>query len=341
MSMALIYWALFAAVSLVALGYGLVEYQAYTLRSQVKSVPGGLQFSSYFFTVEISRPEKSVKIICKNGEHKITPLAGGEAKSQTGAMSLVMPAAGMQIDISQIGKREAPGDPLLATGLSFIVFRESKNIASTTQGGGAYHSLLELDRIPDTVAQALRHFSEGLEVWFDKLERDHVAEITAREKQIAVAALAQEIASEAVLPPPLPPSTAPLSPADQAARAKAQLAQWRQNAGFAGTQTDMRFDSFGNVDWLIDLNPDGRIILHTGNLHFHGTLKGSVVTMLTDDLEVKVRDEFWQEGDRNLPTFRVLQGASRETLLGWRDRLMHAGEIFVHDPGRHSPPIKG
>ena len=339
MSMTLIFWASFAALSLVAIGYGLVEYQAYTLRSQVKSVPGGLQFVSHFFTVEISRPEKSVKVTCKNGQHKLFRLAGGEPHVQTGALSLVMPAAGMQIDVSQIGHRKAPGEPLLATGLSFVVIRESKKVAMATQGKDhGQHSILELDRVPDTVAQALRHFAEGSEVWFSKLERELVADIAAREQQQAVAELAQQVANEVAQP--LQATAVPLSVADQARKAQDQLEEWRLKAGFSGSQTDMRFDAFGNVEWLIDLNPDGRIILHSNNLHFHGTLKGSVVTMLADDLEVKVRDEFWQEGDRNLPTFRVLKGASREILLAWRDRLMHAGEIFLHDPGRHSPQAK-
>ena len=102
--------------------------------------------------------------------------------------------------------------------------------------------------------------------------------------------------------------------------------------------TDMHFDDFGVIDWLIDLNPDGRIILHVDNRHFHGTLNGATVTMLADDLEVKVRDEYWQEGDRNMPTFRVLKGATRETLLSWYGKVMNAKEIFQDDPTRHSKP---
>ena len=342
MDMTVVYWAVLAGVSVVALGFGIVEYQAYMLRTDVKSVPGGLRFTSQYFTVEASRSEKVVKVTCKNGQHKSTPVAGEPDQIRTGSLSVSMPAAGMRIQVSQIGKRKAPGDPLIATGISLIEFSTPDKLEMFNSKGKAMgpRTTLEVESIPDSVGQAFRHFSEGLDVWFDKLEREIATEVAVREQQEAIAAAlaAQKKALEMQAAGKTPKT--PISAAERDAKGKAQLAQWRNSAGFAGTRTEMRVDAFGGIEWLIDLNPDGRIILHADNLHFHGTLKGSVVTMLPDDLEVKVRDEFWQEGDRNLPTFRVLKGFSREALLDWRDRLIHAGEIFVHDPGRHAPPAK-
>ena len=337
MDMTIIYWALLAGVSVVALGFGIVEYQAYMLRSDVKSVPGGLRFTSQFFTVEASRSEKVVKITCKRGQHKTTPIAGEAEQVRTGALSVVMSATGMRIHVSQIGNRKASGAPLIATGVSLIEFSTPDKLEVFSKGKAVGpRSILEVDGIPDSVGQAFRHFSEGLDAWFDKLERDIATEIAVREQQEAFAVAAQKVTADSATLPKAP--KLPISAAERDATGKAQLAQWRNNAGFAGTKSEIRVDPYGGVEWLIDLNPDGRIILHSDNLHFHGTLKGSVVTMLADDLEVKVRDEFWQEGDGNLPSFRVLKGFSREALLDWRDRLIHAGEIFVHDPGRHSPP---
>jgi hypothetical protein len=337
MDMTVVYWALLIAVALVAAGFAIVEYQAYMLRSDVKSVPGGLRFTSQYFTVEAARSEKLVKVTCKNGSHRNTPADGGSEQIRTGSMSVALPAAGMRIQVSQIGKRRAPGEPLIATGLSVIEFSAFNKFGpSTSSKGQKPNNVLELDGIPDSVAQALRHYAEGLFVWFDRLEADIAAEQAAREQQEAMNAAAQKAALEASIPSPAP--TAPLNAAEREAKAKALLADWRKSAGFQGNKSEMKVDAAGGVEWLIDLNMDGRIILHSESLHFHGTLKGSVVTMLADELEVKVRDEFWQEGDRNLPTFRVLKGFSREALLNWRDLLIHAAEIFVHDPGRHAPP---
>lgn len=340
MDMTVVYWALLAGVSVVGIGFGIVEYQAYMLRTDVKSVPGGLRFTSQFFTVEASRSEKLVKITCKSGQHKTTPVAGEPDQIRTGALSLSMPAAGMRIQVSQIGKRKGPGDPLIATGISIIEFSTPDKLEVFNRGKAmGPRTTLEIESVPDSVGQAFRHFSEGLDAWFDKLEYEIAAEVAAREQQEAVAAAAKTRAMAAASAVKAPKT--PLGAADRDAKGKAQLAQWRTLAGFAGSRTEMRVDPFGDVEWLVDLNPDGRIILHGDNLHFHGTLKGSVVTMLHDDLEIKVRDEFWQEGDRNLPTFRVLKGFTREALLDWRDRLIHASEIFVHDPGRHAPVSKG
>jgi hypothetical protein len=341
MDMTVVYWALLAGVSVVALGFGIVEYQAYMLRTDVKSVPGGLKFTSQFFTVEASRSEKLVKITCKNGQHKTTPVAGEPDQIRTGALSLSMTAAGMRIQVSQIGKRKSAGDPLIATGVSLIEFSTPDKLEVFNKGKAVGpRTTLEIEGIPDSVGQAFRHFAEGLDVWFDKLERDIATEIAVREQQEAItAAVAAQKKAQELKAADKTPKVA-LGAAERDAKGKAQLAQWRNNAGFAGTRTEMRVDAFGGIEWLIDLNPDGRIILHADNLHFHGTLEGSVITMLADDLEVKVRDEFWQEGDRNLPTFRVLKGFTREALLDWRDRLIHAGEIFVHDPGRHAPQPK-
>lgn len=335
MELTLIYWALLAGAALTALVFAYIEYHAYLLRTDVKSVPGGLRFTAHAFTVETHRSEKTVQVTAKNGQHKSQPLAGGEEEVHAGVLDLTLPAVGLRIQVAQLAVSNDPDASPTATGFSSIVFTASDELTFKAQGQrGGQRSTVQLDRIPDSVAEAFRHFSGGVEAWIDKLERGLAADLAAREEQaakaVAAQAAAQGLPTGAALSAQTP--AVPLSPAEQEVKAKAQLAQWRQSAGFSGTETDMRFDAMGVVDWLIDLNPDGRIILHAEKRHFHGNLKGAVATILADELEVMVRDEYWQEGDGRMPTFRVLKGASRETLVAWRKRLVRAMERFQDDP---------
>lgn len=334
MDLSLIYWALLAGVFLVALIFAYIEYKNYLLRTEVKSVPGGLRFTAHDFTVEARRSDNTMHVTCKNGEHRTQPLAGGEEQTRAGVLTLALPATGLRIQVTQITVRDGPDAPPTATGYSSIVFRASDEMLFNAKGKpGGQCSTLRLNRIPDSVAQAFRHFSGGLEEWIDKLESGLAADIAERREKAAREA--SERAAAQLLSTETAQSAQTLAaPLSKEAQAKAQLAQWRQSAGFSGTMTDMGFDAWGAVDWLIDLNPDGRIILHANKRHFHGSLKGAVVTLLANELEVMVRDEYWQEGDSSMPTFQVLKSASRETLVVWRKRLNEAMEQFQEDPDR-------
>jgi hypothetical protein len=326
MDLTLIFWALVAGALLVALVFGYIEYQDYLLRTEVKSVPGGLRFTAQDFTAEARRSENTMQVTCKNGLLTTHPLGDGDEQTRAGVLTVALPAAGLRIHVAQITARDGPDAAPVATGFSTIVFTATDEMAFNATGKrGGQHSTLRLNRVPDSVAQAFRHFSGGLEEWIDKLERGLAADIAARREQAAKEAAEQAAAQ-------------PLS-AEHEAKAKAQLAQWRQSAGFAGTMTDMHVDAKGAVDWLIDLNVDGRIILHADKRHFHGSLKGAGVIILANELEVMVRDEYWQEGDNRMPTFRVLKGASRETLEAWRKRLSEAMEHFQGDPDRKQNAI--
>ncbi len=324
----LVYWALLASAALVALVFAYLEYQARLLRTVVESVPGGLRFTSKAFTVESRRSENSLQVTCHDGQHKSQPLNGGEEQSRSGVMTLALPAAGMKIHIARSEVSPAPDAAPIPTGFSTILFTASDEMSfNALRKRGGQSSSLKLIRIPDPVADAFRHFSGGLEAWIEKVEFSLAADIAAREAQAAKEA--EETAAEqakAALSDAL--STEPLSPAEQEVKANAQLAQWRQSAGFSGATTDMRFDAMGVVEWLIDLRLDGRIILHADKRHFCGNLDGAVVTVQSDQLEVMVRDEYWQEGDEKMHAFRVLKGASKETLGAWKKRLAEAMERY-------------
>jgi hypothetical protein len=324
----LVYWALLVSSMLVALVFGYLEYQARQLRTVVESVPGGLRFTARAFTAEVRRSGDTLKVTCRDGQLKSQPLNGGEPQSRVGVLDLTLPAAGLRIQVARSEAGLAADAAPRTAGLSSIVFAASDEMGFKAQGklGGQSSSLL-LDRIPDPVADAFRHFSGGLEAWIEKVEHGLAAGIAAREEQAAkdaaeqAAALAKASLADAQ-------AATPLSPSEQDDKARAQLAQWRQSAGFSGTVTDMRFDAMGVVLWLIDLRLDGRVILHADQRHFFGNLDGAVVTVQADHLELLVRDEYWQEGDEQMHAFRVLTGASKETLAAWKKRLAGAMERY-------------
>ena len=58
------------------------------------------------------------------------------------------------------------------------------------------------------------------------------------------------------------------------ARVGSQIEKWRAAAGFKGTSTEVNYDARGKIEWLIDLDPTGRIILHAGKRTFYGSLHG-------------------------------------------------------------------
>ena len=325
-----IYWVLLVAVAFGVLAFLYREYQSALLRTEVSSVPGGLRFSARLFTVEARRPENTVHITCLNGHCKREPLAGGAERSTTGALDLALPAAGMRIQVIQVVVLNGAAAPK-PTGFSSIVFKASDEMTFNSQGkDGGQRSTVQLHRVPDAVASTFNHFSNGLQAWFEQLEHDLAAGLAARQAQATMEA-AEEAARQALAAGTESAAQTPKSPlsaAEQEVKAKAQLNQWRQKAGFSGKVTDMRFDSMGEIDWLIDLNADGRVILHSAQRHFHGSLNGAVVSVQADELRVMVRDEYWEEGDDKMPTFRLFKGASRDVLLTWQKRLGEAMERF-------------
>ena len=100
-----------------------------------------------------------------------------------------------------------------------------------------------------------------------------------------------------------------------------QIEKWRAAAGFKGTSTEVNYDARGKIEWLIDLDPTGRIILHAGKRTFYGSLHGATVVGIGNELEVSVRDDFWSEDDPRLAAFRVLGGTNAEVRRAWKERL--------------------
>ena len=192
---------------------------------------------------------------------------------------------------------------------------------------GGDRSELRIDRVPDAIAVNFQQFANGLRAWIEKVEQQlaaKVAEQRQREQEAAAAAAGLTVAPEE-------DPTVPLSEADREGRAAAQLEKWRAAAGFKGASTEMHFDNRGQMVWLIDLDPTGKVILHADKRTFHGSLKGATVNGFGSELEVAVRDDYWSEDDPRLVAFRILGGSKPENRRAWKERLDQLIQSFGGD----------
>ncbi len=328
----LLWWALVGASVLGAVVYLFMEYQAYLLRTSVTSVPGGLRFTAQGFSVESRHSSKEIKVIAKNGAYARQALPNGEEELQAGAVTVTLSAIGLQIEVSRISVKEGDaGDPV-PTGFSRIVFSAIDEKLRKTQGKPASErSQLKLDRVPDSIATDFQQFANGLRAWIDKVEQQLEAQLAAqrqREQETAAAALVSQI-------DPKEDTSIPLNEAEREERAGGQIDKWRAAAGFKGTSTEVSFDARGQIVWLIDLHPSGKVILHANNRTFHGSLKGATVSGIGTEMEIAVRDDYWSEEDPRLVTFRVLGGTAPENRRAWKERL----ELLIQslNPVVHQP----
>ena len=117
------------------------------------------------------------------------------------------------------------------------------------------------------------------------------------------------------------PAGVELSAADTDAMVAAQLAHWRQAAGFEGQHCAHQADASGCVQWLIDVAADGRITLHANRRTVHTTLRGASIEGKGGALELGVRDAHWSEATPELQLFQVLKGGNSEERRAWKERL--------------------
>ncbi|QTN30381.1 hypothetical protein HZ993_11615 [Rhodoferax sp. AJA081-3] len=181
--------------------------------------------------------------------------------------------------------------------------------------------------MPDPIATQFQQFANGLRAWIAKVEqqlRDKVAEQRKLEQEAAAAAAGLTVEPEE-------DPTVPLSEADREARAAAQLEKWRAVAGFKGTSTEMEFDTRGQIVWLIDLHPSGKVILHA-EAHLPRQPERRLGQWVWHGLEVAVRDDYWTEDDPRLVAFRILNGSKPEARRAWKERL----DLLIHSFGAES-----
>lgn len=319
----LIGWALGAAVLLGGAIYAYMEYQAHLLRTRVEAIAGGMRFVAHGFSVELHQSTKTIKVTAdKNATHTSYPSGAGEPQVQMGACAVDLPATGLMMDVSRVSVAHAEGEAPKPTGWSRITFVAYGKPAKTkTKGEGKsapkpVHTL-RLDQIADPVAQDFHAFANRLRVWIDKIDAQWEAQEEARrlrEQEEATKAKGLEQAVTEDL-------DRPLTEQERDARVGAQIEKWRAAAGFKGTSTEVSYDARGMIEWLIDLDPTGKVILHAGKRTFYGSLRGATVVGIGNELEVAVRDDFWTEDDPRLAAFRVLGGTHAEVRRAWKERL--------------------
>lgn len=314
----LLWWTLGAAASIGVGIFLYMEYQSYLLRTSVVSVPGGLRFVAHAFSVESRHGSKEIKVIAKNGRYLRQPLPIGDEEVQSGELTVTLAAVGLQIEVARHSMKNADGSAATPTGFSRIVMVASNEKLRQAQGKAATERAeLRLDQVPNPIANDFQQFANGLRAWIDKVEQQLAAQLAAqRQREAEEAAAALTVAID-----PTEDKSVPLSEADREARAAAQIDKWRAAAGFKGTATEVSFDQRGQIVWLIDLDPTGRVILHANKRTFYGSLKGATVIGMGNEVEVAVRDDYWSEDDPRLVPFKVLGGANAETRRAWKERL--------------------
>lgn len=319
----LLWWALGGAALLGAAAYGYMEYQAQLLRTQVDAIPGGLRFTAHGLTVEMRQPSKDIKVqVREHAKHTFQADGSSEPQVSTGGLTVELPATGLLMDVARVSLSVAEGEEAKPTGFSRITFTAYGKPIKTqtpTAGKAGPHPVhvLRLDQVPDPVAHDFHLFANRVRVWIDKIDAQWEAQEEARRLREQEEASRAKGLEQILVDDP----SQPLTEQERDARVGAQIEKWRTAAGFKGTSTEVSYDARGKIEWLIDLDPTGRIILHAGKRTFYGSLRGAAVVGIGNELEVSVRDDFWSEDDPRLAAFRVLGGTNAEVRRAWKERL--------------------
>lgn len=291
--------------------FGYVEYQARLTKTQVFRTATGLRFVAKGWSVEMQRGAQLVLVKAQQGQHRRAPVEGGEAQVHDGTVQQSLPAPGLRIRLEphlQQGVGDAPGQP---SGMLVPVFEVAD--AAPSDQERVPLEVLRLAPVPSLVAAHFDQFAGQLRVWVGKLEHNLAlqAELEAQQlaAQEAIKARAEAKAkkdAELALAQPVDPDV--------------QIARWRKEAGFSGTsETGLTEDN--KIEWFIDLEPRGRVILHAGGRTLYTTLLGATIKPLGAELEIGVRDQFWTEAEAELQTFKLFRGAHSDVRRAWKERL--------------------
>jgi hypothetical protein len=317
---------LLVPAALAVIGFfAYVEFNARQIKTRVERTAGGLRFVARGWSVEMQRGPQRVMVKAQRGHHRRIPLDGGAERKYEGAIAQGLPATGLRIRL-EAHTRPGVGDaPAVVTGLLVPVFEASDATPlGPVKAVGEQH-VLRLAPVPSTVAASFNQFAGQLRLWVDKLDHNLAMQVKQEEDKLAAeAAILARAEAKAKKDAELA-NAVPMEPT-------AQIAQWRQEAGFSGTsETGLTED--GRLDWFIDLDPFGRVILHADKRTLHTTLLGATIKPLGAELEIGVRDQFWSEAEAELQVFRLFKGAHSDVRRAWKERLeiladkLRSGEI--------------
>ena len=291
--------------SLVALGLVFLEMHLRARRTQIIQVPGGLRFEAQKFSMQLQRTQREVRVQCARGV--LTPGAAGSPARPAGPVECQFAAAGFRVEVRESVRLLADQAAPVRTGFFEISLRGADGMA------------LRIPQVNAAVAADFVSYFRQVGHWIDKLEqlleRERVAQLRAQEEAAQTRRHAELMESL------LRPTDAPPSPADCEAASAAQIAHWRQAAGFRGQHSLWQADSRGVIHWFVDLAMDGRITLHANKRTLHGSLRGASITSTGEELHMGLRDAHWTEEEPELRFFRVLRGRKPEERLAWKERM--------------------
>lgn len=301
-----------AAVGIIGF-FTYVEYHARQIKTRVERTATGLRFVAKGWSVEMQRGPQRVLVKAQRGQHRCVTLDGGVERRHDGAVQQALPAAGLRIRLEPHNRPGVGDAPELPTGLLVPVFEASDATPLGPAKEGDEQHVLHLAPVPPAVAASFNQFAGQLRLWVDKLDHNLAMQVQHQEQKLAaeeaILARAQaKIQKDAELA-----NAVPMGPA-------AQIALWRKEAGFSGTsKTGLTED--GQLEWFIDLDPRGRVILHAEKRTLYTTLLGATIKPLGAELEVGVRDQFCSEAEVDLQVFRLFKGAHSDVRRAWKERL--------------------
>lgn len=299
-----------------------LELQARLLRTRVVDSSGELRFEAHDFLVERLQAARQIKVHAEFGQLTSARLAGGASQVQQGQLDAVLPAVGLQIEVTRAsanaeGGAESTPNSNMSWTITFTASDALTNAANKLPGG--YASVLTIDRVPEPVAISFQLFANRLNIWAEK--------ITSRLQQDNAEQQQKEQAAKAELDKQLLVEGEAAAESDHEDLA-GQILKWRKAAGFSGEFSDVSTDAKGRVIWFIDLSADGRITLHANKRTACASLRGASIATLGAELEIGVRDEYWTEEDPRLSRFLVLQGLPPDERRAWKDRLEKARDAL-------------
>jgi hypothetical protein len=296
-------------VLVVALALVVADMYRRSRSALILQVSGGLRFEAHRFSVQVQRAQQELHVQCRRGVLKpqASPAPGGPL--QVGPVACNFAAVGISVEVRDCVRPEKGAAGPRPTGYFDVVMR------------GADGTQLTIERVNAPVATSFKHFYLQVRHWIDKLEQRIARERTERVRIEEGAAQAQQ--HDALMAQLLAGRTGKeaLTPAECEVLAAAQIASWRQAAGFEGLHSAHHTDANGHVVWFVDVAADGRITLHAHKHTLHSTLRGARVESRSGALEVGVRDAHWTEEGPELRDFLVLKGRTAEERRVWKERL--------------------
>lgn len=290
------------AVASVAAWFGWIEYQAHLLKTRVEQAGGVLRFVAHGWSVEAQRSTNQLLVQSRHGHYSRLPAGGGAGQVQEGHITAHLPAPGLRIDI-----QASP-----SAGKCVVEFHASDELTLSAQGKtGGERAVVRLEGIPEPVAASFAPFASQLRLWAEKLEKRLVSQREAQE--------AEKVAQEAALAEAA--ALAAGTAVQEELTTEQQVAMWRKAAGFSGTSSEIGLNEKGGILWYVDLDPTGRITLHSNKRTIHSTLAGASIVSLGGELEVGVRDDYWSEDEPELRTFRILKGLPPDERRAWKERM--------------------